>query len=115
MLLAWSFTGGGNAAARFSDLILVAAACPLLRVRSSSRYRRSVLNESADLWEDRMRELRQGLNDSGLDERQNLSFAYHRAEGCNERMAAKTSDLADQQVKQCDFSCRLWSCLREMR
>jgi hypothetical protein len=62
-----------------------------------------------------LRELRQGLNDSELIEGQNLSFAYHRAEGCNERMAAKAFDLADQHVKQCDFICRLWGGLREMR
>ena len=95
-LLAWSLAGGGNAAARFSCW-------------------RSVLNESADLREDRVRELRQELNDSGLVEGQNLSFAYHRAEERNERMAAKASDLADQQVKQCEFRCRLWGGLREMR
>jgi hypothetical protein len=63
--------------------------------------------------EDRLRELWQGLNDSELVEGQNLSFACHRAEGCNERMAA--SELADQQVKQCDFSCGLWGGLGEMR
>jgi hypothetical protein len=95
-LLASSFAGSGNWAARFS-------------------CRRSVLNESADLWEDRLRELRQGLHDSGLVEGQDLSFANHRAEGRNERMAAKESDLADQQVKQYDFGCRLWGGLREMR
>ena len=95
-LSAWSFDGGGNAAARFS-------------------CRRSVFNESSDLWEDLLRELRQGLNDSELVEGQNLSFAYHRAERRNERMVAKASDLADQQVKQCDFIRRLWGGLREMR
>ena len=95
-LLARSFAGGGNAAARFSCL-------------------RLVLNESADSREHRLREFRQELNDSGLVEMQNLSFAYRRAEERNERMAAKASDLADQQVKQCDFRCRLWGCLPEMR
>ena len=95
-LLAWSFAGGGNAAARFSCL-------------------RLVLNESADSLEDRLRELRQELNDSGLVAMQNLSFAYHRTEERNERMAAKASELADQRVKRCDFRCRLWGGLPEMR
>jgi hypothetical protein len=94
--LAWSFAGGGNAAARFSCW-------------------RLVLNESADLREDRVRELRQELNDSELVEGENLSSAYHRAEERNEHMAVKASDLTDQQVKQCDFSYRLWGGLREMR
>ena len=65
--LAWSFAGGGNAAARFSCW-------------------RLVLNESADLRENRVRELRQELNDSELVEGENLSSAYHRAEERNERM-----------------------------
>jgi hypothetical protein len=94
-LLASPFAGGGNAA-RFS--------CS-----------RSVLNESADLREDRVRELRQELNDSGLVEGKNRSFAYNRAEERNERMAAKASDMADQQVKQYEFRCRVWGGLREMR
>jgi hypothetical protein len=59
-----------------------------------------------------LRELCQELNDSGLVEGENLSFAYHSAEERNEH---KASDLADQQVKQCDFRCRLWDGLREMR
>ena len=94
-LLASPFVGGGNAA-RFS--------CS-----------RSVLNESADLREDRVRGLRQELNNSGLVEGKNLSFAHHRAQKRNERMAAKASDLADQQVKQCEFRCRVWGGLREIR
>jgi len=94
--LAWPFAGGGNAAARFSCW-------------------RSVLNESADPRDDRLRELCQQLNDSALVEGENLSFAYYRAEERNEQMAVKASDLADQQVKQCDFSCRLWGGLCEMR
>jgi hypothetical protein len=65
--------------------------------------------------EDWLRELRQELNESGLVEGENLSFAYHRAEEGNERMTAKASDLADQQVKQCEFRCRLRGGLREMR
>ena len=60
-LSAWSFAGGGNAVARFS-------------------CRRSDFNESADVWEDRLRELRQGLNVSELVEGQNFSFAYHSRE-----------------------------------
>lgn len=94
-LLAWPFAGGGNAA-RFS--------CS-----------RSVLNESTDLREDRVRELRRELNDFGLVEGENLAFANHRAEDCKERLAAKASDLAYQQVKQCEFRCRLRGGLREMR
>ena len=60
-LSARSFEGGANAAARFS-------------------CRRSVFNESADMWEDRLRELRQGLNVSELIEGQNFPFAYHSRE-----------------------------------
>jgi hypothetical protein len=51
----------------------------------------------------------------GLVEGKNRSFAYNRAEERNERMAAKASDMADQQVKQYEFRCRVWGGLREMR
>ena len=56
-------------------------------------------SELADLWADRLRELRQGLSDLSFVEGQNLAIDYRWAEGRNERLPAMASELAAQQVK----------------
>ena len=56
-------------------------------------------SELADLWADRLRELRRGLNDFGFVEGQNLALVYRWAEGHNERLPAMASELAGRSVK----------------
>jgi putative ABC transport system substrate-binding protein len=54
--------------------------------------------ESADLFADRLRAFRQGLNQAGYVEGKNVTIEYRWAEGQNDRLAALAADLVRRKV-----------------
>jgi putative ABC transport system substrate-binding protein len=55
-------------------------------------------SDSADLYADRLRALRQGLKETGYIEGQNLAIEYRWAEGRNDRLPALAADLVGRQL-----------------